>query len=146
MKASPARVTLRSRAHGFIQSQFVMFLIVGGAAAVVNFVSRIVVSRWLAYAPAVTVAFGFGMLTAFVLNRLFVFKGSTQAVHHQAAWFVLINLAGLAQTLIISVFLAHHAFPWAGFHWHAESVAHMIGIAFPIVSSYFGHKYLSFRH
>lgn len=139
-------MTLRRRARGFIRSQFVLFLAVGGAAAAVNFGSRLVINQWIGYVPAVVLAFGVGVLTAFVLNRLFVFKGSSQAVHHQAAWFLLINLAGLAQTLAVSVFLAHYAFPWIGFHWHAESVAHMIGIVFPLASSYFGHKYLSFRH
>ncbi len=129
-----------------VRGQFVLFLIVGGAAALVNFVARLILNRWMDYAPAVAGAFAFGVLTAFILNRLFVFKESRRAVHHQAGWFLLINLAGLAQTLGVSVFLAHYAFRWLGFHWHDESVAHMIGIAFPLVSSYFGHKYLSFRH
>jgi putative flippase GtrA len=86
------------------------------------------------------------MATAFVLNRLFVFKQSTRPMRHQATWFVVVNAFALVQTLAVSVLLAKAVFPAVGFHWHPEAVAHLIGIMLPLVSSYFGHKYLSFRH
>ncbi|WP_089976895.1 GtrA family protein [Luteibacter sp. UNCMF331Sha3.1] len=129
-----------------LRSQFVLFLVVGGVAAAANFASRIAFNHWIGYAWAVTLAYCIGMATAFALNRLFVFKHSSQAVHHQAIWFVVVNLFALAQTLAVSVLLAKVVFPRVGFAWHPDSVAHLVGIMLPLVSSYFGHKYLSFRH
>jgi putative flippase GtrA len=32
-----------------------------------------------------------------------------------------------------------------GFVWHADLVAHAIGVAVPVLSSFVGHKRLSFR-
>lgn len=141
MTASPI-----GRVRTLLRSQFVLFLVVGGAAAAVNFLSRIVINRWTGYAWSVAIAYCIGMATAFVLNRLFVFKESGRSMRHQMTWFVLVNAFALLQTLAVSVLLAKVAFPAIGFQWHAEAVAHMIGITLPLVSSYFGHKYLSFRH
>jgi putative flippase GtrA len=146
MIADSVGTPLRDRVHNLLRSQFVLFLLVGGTAAAVNFISRMVVNLWTSYALAVVIAFGFGVLTAFVLNRLFVFKGSKQAIHHQVTWFLVVNLIGLAQTFVVSVLLAQYAFPAIGFRWHTESAAHVVGIMVPLISSYFGHKYLSFRH
>jgi len=146
MTASSASRPLGHRLRHLLRSQFVLFLLVGGTAAAVNFLSRLVINLWTSYAVAVVIAFGFGVLTAFVLNRLFVFKGSNRSIHHQMTWFLVVNLFGLAQTLAVSVLLAQYVFPASAFHWHADSVAHIIGILFPLISSYFGHKYLSFRH
>ncbi|MET4676132.1 putative flippase GtrA [Luteibacter sp. PvP120] len=140
------KAPLHRRLRDLMKSQFVLFLIVGGSAAVVNFLSRVVINHWTSYAWSVGLAYVIGMTTAFVLNRLFVFKGSSQAVHHQALWFILVNLFALVQTLIVSVVLAKYGFPAIGFTWHPEAVAHAIGIMLPLVSSYFGHKYLSFRN
>jgi putative flippase GtrA len=146
MIASTLAPTLRERLQLIVRSQFTLFLIVGGAAAAVNFVSRIIASNWMSYPVAVVVAFCIGVATAFVLNRLIVFKGSTRPMHHQMTWFLLVNLFGLVQTLGFSVLLAKVLFPRLNFSWHPESTAHMIGIAIPLISSYFGHKYLSFRN
>jgi putative flippase GtrA len=146
MSASTTGLSPGRRIHALFRSQFFLFLLVGGTAAAVNFLSRIVVNHWVGYAWSVAIAFGFGVITAFVLNRLFVFKGSSRSVHHQATWFLVVNLFGFLQTLVVSILLAEYAFPAWGFYWHAESIAHMIGIVLPLISSYFGHKYLSFRH
>ena len=126
-------------------SQFARFIIVGGAAAVVNFASRIIINAWLSYAWSVALAYLAGMATAFVLNRMFVFKNAARAIHHQAFWFVVVNAVALVQTLVVSVGLAKWIFPKLGFHWHADAVAHMVGIIVPLASSYLGHKHVSFK-
>ena len=81
------------------RSQFVLFVLVGGTAAAVNFGSRIVFSLWMGYAAAIVLAYLLGMVTAFCLNRLFVFRATTSALHHQMIWFTLVNLLAVAQTL-----------------------------------------------
>jgi len=59
-------------------------------------------------------------------------------------WHTLVNLAAVAQVWVVSVGLARLVFPVAGFVWHAETVAHVIGVAVPVFTSYLGHKHFSF--
>jgi putative flippase GtrA len=121
------------------------FLLAGGVAATLNFGSRIVLSLLLPYPVAVTLAYFFGMATAFVLNRRFVFTGSTNPLHHQALWFVTVNLVALVQTVVVSVLLADFILPRAGLTWHADEIAHAVGIVTPILTSYLGHRRFTFR-
>lgn len=129
-----------------IRSRFLRFLLVGGLAAAMNFGSRIVLSLWLPYEVAIVGAFLVGLSTAFVLNRAFVFEQGADAVHVQAMWFTLINLAALLQTLVVSLLLARWLLPMAGIgQGLAETLAHAVGVAVPVFTSYIGHKRLSFR-
>ncbi|WP_049621989.1 GtrA family protein [Frateuria defendens] len=128
-----------------LRSQFALFILVGGTAAAVNFGSRIIFSLWMGYATAIVLAYLLGMTTAFLLNRLFVFRETTTALHHQATWFVIVNLLAVAQTLLISLFLARWAFPAISWTWRPELCAHAVGVAVPVLTSYIGHKHLSFR-
>lgn len=125
---------------------FVRFLAVGGCAALVNFGSRIAFSTVMSYAPAIVCAYLLGMVTAFVLNRAFVF---THALHgdarRQFLWFTLVNAAAVVQTLAISLLLARVLLPAIGIVTEAESIAHAAGVLFPVFTSYVGHKRLSFR-
>jgi putative flippase GtrA len=125
--------------------QFVYFIAAGGIAAAVNFLSRIAINTWMPYSIAIVLAYLLGMLTAFVLNRAFVFREATNPIHHQAIWFTIINLFAVLQTLGVSLLLAREIFPLLGFGWHRELVAHAIGVATPIITSYIGHKHLSFK-
>jgi len=75
----------------------------------------------------------------------FVFQSATHGLHHQVFWFVIVNLFALLQTLAVSLLLADFALPYVGVTWHAETIAHAVGIAIPIFTSYLGHKRLTFR-
>ena len=125
-------------------SQFLRFLVVGGFAAAVNFGSRIVLSHWLPYVTAIVSAYLLGLVTAFVLNRLFVFTGATNRLHLQMFWFVMVNAVALLQTLLVSLLFKYVVLPWLGIGWHAEEIAHAFGVVTPIFTSYFGHKHFSF--
>ena len=120
------------------------FLLVGGAAALVNILSRIAFSLSMPYTAAIVIAYVCGMTTAYVLNKLFVFAPSGRAVHEEYLRFTIVNMVALAQVWLVSVGLAFYIFPWLGFNWHAETVAHVIGVAVPTVTSYFGHRHFSF--
>ena len=85
------------------------------------------------------------MTTAFLLNRLYVFPDAGNRVHHQIFWFTVVNLFAVAQTLLVSLFLADYLLPGAGWTWHAKEIAHAVGIVVPIFSSFVGHKRLSFK-
>ena len=124
--------------------QFFRFLVVGGIAASVNFIARIALSRWLGYTAAIVLAYLCGLVTAFLLNRRYVFRGATNRLPRQMFWFVVVNLVAITQTLVVSLLMLHFVLPWIGVSWHAEELAHVVGIVTPIFTSYVGHKRLSF--
>lgn len=125
--------------------QFMRFLMASGVAALVNVGSRILLSHWIPYVPAILLAFCLGLITAFSLNKLFVFSESSNRLHHQFLWFLLINLAAVAQTVLASLIVARWLLPALHVDFHNETIAHAIGVVIPAVTSYIGHKHLSFR-
>lgn len=129
----------------FKSRQFLAFLITGGLAASVNFCSRMLYSLKLDYPMAIVLAYLTGMVTAFVLARLFVFKESQQPLRHSAMYFVLVNLVAVAQTWAISMLLAYHVLPTMGIRRFVPEIAHAIGVVVPVFTSYLGHKRWSFQ-
>jgi putative flippase GtrA len=121
------------------------FILAGGIAAVVNFSSRIIFSLFFHFAVAVVFAYTVGMITAFILCKVFVFEPSGQSTARQFYYFTLVNIAAIIQTVTISVILAKWIFPKVGMNYHSEEIAHFIGIVVPIFSSYIGHKKFSFK-
>lgn len=128
-----------------LNRQFLAFLVAGGVAALANFGSRIALGQVMPYVPSIVVAYCIGMATAFALNRLFVFTRAGGGLSRQAFWFVLVNLAAVAQTVLISLLLARWLFPLVGMDFHPETLAHAVGVVVPVLTSYLGHKHLSFR-
>jgi putative flippase GtrA len=126
-------------------TQFIRFLAVGGVAAAVNFCSRIVLNTWLPFLFAILIAYVAGMITAFLLNRRYVFPDAANHMRHQILWFTIVNLIAVAQTLLISLALVNYFLPYFGIEWHAKEIAHAAGVVVPILSSFAGHKYFSFR-
>ncbi len=129
----------------FASRQFLVFLLTGGMAAALNFGSRIVYSHWLSFSFAVILAYVTGMITAFVLARLFVFKESRQSVQRSAVFFILVNLVAILQTWGISMGLAFFALPALGVTLYAQEISHAVGVVVPVFTSYIGHKRWSFR-
>jgi putative flippase GtrA len=127
-----------------LDNRFIAFVLVGGLAAAVNVVSRVALSMVLNYDLSIVIAYLVGMTTAYLLNRYYVFERSGRTVASEYVRFGLVNAVALVQVWLVSVILARHLFPAVGFNWHAELIAHGIGVASPIVTSYFGHKYFSF--
>lgn len=130
--------------NNFFSRQFVVFLLTGGTAAAINFASRIVYSQWLSFSVAVIVAYFTGMVVAFILAKLFVFKGSRHSTLKSALLFLMVNVVGAAQTWLVSIGLADYALPQLGLRQHVHELAHFIGIMVPAFTSYLGHKYWSF--
>ncbi|MFT4262852.1 MAG: GtrA family protein [Nocardioides sp.] len=123
---------------------FVRFLAASGVAACVNFGSRFAFSVWVPYAVAVVLAYTCGMVTAFVLNRLFVFTEPSRKTSHSLLIFAGVNVLSLLQTLLVSVLLADWLLPAIGIHEMAEAVGHAAGIVAPVFTSYLAHKHWSF--
>jgi len=129
----------------FMSRQFLLFLLTGGIAAAINFGSRIFYSQWLGFSSAVIVAYITGMITAFVLAKLFVFKQSQQSAHRSIGFFVLVNIVAILQTWAISMGLAYYLLPAMGVTLFAPEIAHAVGVVAPVFTSYIGHKRWSFK-
>lgn len=129
----------------FMSRQFLVFLLTGGLAAAVNFGSRILYNQWCDFSTAVILAYLTGMVTAFVLARLFVFKQSSQSMQRSVLYFTLVNLVAVIQTWLISMGLALYLLPMLGVTHFSREIAHAIGVAAPVFTSYLGHKRWSFR-
>ncbi len=107
--------------------------------------SRFLFSEIVPFEAAVTLAFFVGCLFGFFLMRFLVFDGTGKPVLPQAGKYIAVNFFALTQTLLTSLFLAHFLLPMFGITDHAEALAHLVGVIVPLVTSYFGHKFFTFR-
>ena len=124
---------------------FPRFVVAGGVAALANMGSRYLLGFVMPYVPSILIAYLIGMLTAFLLNRGFVFQGAGNSLQQQVFWFVAVNVAALAQTLLVSLALSDWLLPLIGWNHQPETVAHVIGVVVPVFTSYIGHRRLTFR-
>ena len=128
-----------------IQRQFLKFLLAGGLAAGANFGSRFIFSFFFSYSLAICFAYFTGMLVAFLLMRKHVFDAKEGNLAKQISMFIGVNVLALLQTVAISLILARSLLPKLGNFEYAEALAHFLGVLAPAVTSYFGHKFLTFR-
>jgi len=126
-------------------TEFFQFLLVGGVAAGINFISRIGFSEFFSYRVAIIFAYLIGMLTAFILSKHYVFEQSGRPIKDELRDFTIVNIFAVIQVWLISVGLVEYFFPYLSFTLYPEEVAHLIGLGIPAITSYFGHKYFSFR-
>jgi putative flippase GtrA len=129
----------------FLSRQFMMFLLTGGTAAAVNFGSRILYSHWLGFSSAVIFAYITGMIVAFILAKLFVFKEGQQSTRRSISFFILVNAVAILQTWAISMAFAYYLLPTLGITVFVREIAHATGVFVPVFTSYIGHKRWSFR-
>jgi len=129
----------------FFSRQFFGFLITGGIAAIVNFLSRILYNQYVSFSSSVIFAYLTGMVTAFILAKIFVFKTSTQSIKRSAILFSLVNILAITQTWLISMSLNFYILPALGFEKYVAEIASAVGIVFPVFTSYLGHKRWSFK-
>ncbi len=61
------------------------------------------------------------------------------------SYFAAVNVVGLLQVLAVSLLMEAIVFPRLGFTWHAATIAHIIGVGSPAFTSYYAHKFFSFR-
>jgi putative flippase GtrA len=124
--------------------QFGRFLVAGGLAALANYGSRFAFSVWFDFATAIVLAYGVGMLTAFLLMRRYVFDAHGRDLLPQIGKFILVNALAVLQTLVVSLVLAQWLLPALGITWRVEALAHAAGVAVPVFSSFLLHKRATF--
>jgi len=126
-------------------NQFSKFILAGGSAAAANFLSRFLFSQFLPYVPSITLAFFVGLIWGFVMMRVFVFSGGSATPSRQASVYLLVNIAGLAVTVAVSVMVARIASFVVPDAKLDEAIGHLIGVASPVLLSFYAHKKLTFR-
>ena len=97
------------------------------------------------FSLAVLAAYGTGMVVAFLLFREFVFERSSTDTSEQVRNFIIVNIVGMAATWALANLLVYWALPAAGVTNHVEAIGHGIAILAPVVTSWFGHRFLTFR-
>jgi putative flippase GtrA len=124
---------------------FFIFLLTGGLAAAVNIGVRLLLSLAMRFEIAVTLSYLVAMSFAYLLARIFVFERSGQSVRHEFSKFAAVNIVALVQVWLVSVGLANWLFPMIGLVFYPELVAHVVGVLSPVATSYYGHKYFTFK-
>ena len=122
-----------------------MFAFSGGIAAAANFFSRMLFSTFLNYSLSIVLAYGVGMITAYLLFKFFVFKKGENSTQKQIIYFILINIFSVVLILIISLFFYKIVFSNFNSTFWRESLSHFIGMTVTTLSSYIGHKKLTFK-
>lgn len=128
-----------------LRSEFAGFVVAGGLAALANIGSRWLFSQLMAYPAAIVLAYAVGMFTAYLLMRGPVFGGRGTGARREVPRFIVVNLFAVLQTLVVSLVLAYHLLPWMGVQQHAETLAHLVGVVVPVLTSYYGHKNWTFK-
>ncbi len=128
----------------FLSKQFLKFLAVGGTAALLHWISRIVLSLWLPFSWSVTVAYVIGMTVAFILNRIFVFPKSSKPIYRQARDFVLVNVGffPLVWLAAISINMMLEQF---NFVYAPQALAHGIAVSLPMIATFLIYKFFTFK-
>lgn len=135
---------MKSRVSISERRRFISFLAVGGFAAIVNLTSRFLLDILISYSLAIIIAYLIGMLTAFVLSKWLVFERSKLGTSTELLRFTIVNLLAVIQVWAVSVGLAEWVFPALDIDRYRYDIAHAIGVAVPVFTSYLGHKYYSF--
>ncbi|MGH8497583.1 MAG: GtrA family protein [Methylococcales bacterium] len=128
----------------FMTGEFLRFLLVGGAAAVINWLARFFLSHYFIFSYAVVIAYFIGIATAFALNRAFVFPLSGKPMAIQVSYFIGVNLAFLPIVWAAAIILAQWVLPNLGIHRYDEGIAHGIAITLPVFGAFLLHKFKTF--
>jgi putative flippase GtrA len=136
-------MSANSRSKEF--TRFSLFTVVGGIAALLNILSRVLFNVFVPFELSIVFAFCVGLTAAFVMNRRFVFDAEHGNAAAQYGRFALVNLVALTIIVVVSMLMVQVVLPLIGWTWHAETVAHVTGVMSPILLSYHAHKHFSFR-
>lgn len=132
----------------YFNKEFIVFVLCGGFSAIFNLLSRIWLNLYMTYPAAIAVSYMIGMLIAFTLNKILVFRQGNSGKRHAVSEFcrfALVNCISLVQTMLVALLFREIIFPFAGIHFYASEVAHFIGLASTTFTSFIGHKFFTFQ-
>ncbi|MBB2960786.1 GtrA family protein [Methylobacterium sp. R2-1] len=130
-----------------ISHEVVRFLIAGGSATAINWLTRIPLSLVLPFEAALLAAYGLSMVASFWLYRAFVFRATSRgSLRGQVGLFLAVNAVGAGVVLAVSTAMLDgltHLLPDLRLSV-AEALAHGVGIAVGAVANYLGHRLITF--
>ena len=129
----------------FKSRQFIYFLCAGGIAAIINIFTRYLLSFYFNFVISIILAYLLGMFTAYILSKKFVFINSKQSQKRSLFIFSFVNLLAIFQTLFISIIFNLILLNTFNKPILSNLISHIIGVIFPVFTSFYGHKYFSFR-
>ena len=128
----------------FLSRQFAGFLVAGGMAALLHWLTRILLSLVMPFSWAVFFAYGVGMAVAFLLNSYFVFPASDKPVARQARDFFVINLCFFPVVWLVALQL-NRLLVDSGVVEFSEEIAHAFAISIPVLATFLLYKFFAFR-
>ncbi len=128
----------------FFTRQFLGFLAVGGLAALLHWLARILLSVWLPFSVALIIAYGVGMAVAFLLNSFYVFPNSEKSRRSQIRDFILVNLAFFPVVWLTSIQINHWLKAY-GVVLYTEEIAHALAISVPMLVTFLIYKFVAFK-
>ncbi len=129
----------------YISWQFLKFLAVGGAAALLHWLARFGFDVFLDFGPSVVLAYGVGILIAFVLNRVLVFPKSVRPVRQEIVIFTFVNIASFPLVVAISVLMGIYVLPNFFDTDVAKAIGHGLGVLSPVLVNFAAHKLITFK-
>lgn len=127
----------------FFTKQFLNFITVGISAAFLHWFARYLLGYLFSFSTSVVLAYGFGILVAFILNRVFVFPSSTVPLGQQAYKFVIINLIMFPVVWGVSIFAESILMGLSISYSH--SLAHGIAVLLPGMMTFVAYRFFTFK-
>ena len=124
--------------------ELLLFILTGGLSAIINLASRIIISNFLRFEISVLISYFIGMITAYFLAKKYVFLNVKKSYKKSFPIFALVNLVAVLQTFFISKYIRIWLITIFNNLMMIDFVSHLCGVIFPIFSSFFGHKYITF--
>ena len=138
-------LTLRRVVAFYMSAQFVRFIAVGGIALTFHWVSRFVFNSFMSYGWAIVLAYGVGMIVAFVLNKIYVFPFSARPLNFEIIVFFAVNAAAFPLVWVVAYVLGEWILTGYMQPQLAFALAHGFAITLPVFANYALHKLVTFR-
>lgn len=126
--------------------EFFRFVATGLTAAAGNLAVVWILRRVVVYETALLCGIATGFSISFLLTRLFAFRsGKRQALGGTLARFIAVYGFGVAVNMSIAVVLGRFVLPPVLGTVHAEMAGAFCGSGSMMVTSYFGHRFFTYR-
>ena len=130
--------------------EFVRFVATGSIAAISNLAAVWAFQQVVRYEIAVVLGYLVGMVVAFILFQRVMFntpgvKLTRPVLARRIFRFTVVNMVGLALCWLVSIAMLYTVLPALHWTYLPDRIANLFGVAVPAFSSYFGHKFWTYR-
>jgi putative flippase GtrA len=130
--------------------EFVRFVATGSIAAIANLAAVWAFQLIVPYALAIVLGYLVGMVIAFVLFQRVMFNTpglvlTRPLLARRIFRFTAVNMLGLALCWLVTMAMLTTILPAIHWTYLPDRIANLAGVAVPAFSSYFGHKFWTYR-